>query len=50
MTGFVFSEKPIDIERGEGVSLYDTDDREYLDFGASYASTSGWQWPTGAQA
>jgi acetylornithine/LysW-gamma-L-lysine aminotransferase len=37
MTGFVFSEKPIGIERGEGVSLYDTDDREYLDFGASYA-------------
>ncbi|PSQ32605.1 aspartate aminotransferase family protein [Halobacteriales archaeon SW_12_69_24] len=37
MTGFVFSEKPIGIERGEGVYLYDTDDREYLDFGASYA-------------
>jgi acetylornithine/LysW-gamma-L-lysine aminotransferase len=37
MSGFVFSEKPIRIERGEGVSLYDTDDTEYLDFGASYA-------------
>jgi acetylornithine/LysW-gamma-L-lysine aminotransferase len=37
MTGFVFSEKPIGIERGQGVYLYDTNDREYLDFGASYA-------------
>jgi acetylornithine/LysW-gamma-L-lysine aminotransferase len=39
MSGFVFSEKPISIERGEGVSLYDTNDTEYLDFGASYACT-----------
>jgi acetylornithine/LysW-gamma-L-lysine aminotransferase len=37
MTGFVFSEKPIRIERGEGVHLYDTNGEEYLDFGASYA-------------
>jgi acetylornithine/LysW-gamma-L-lysine aminotransferase len=39
MTGFVFSEKPIRIERGEGVHLYDPDGAEYLDFGASYACT-----------
>ena len=36
MSGFVFSEKPIRIERGEGPYLY-ADDTEYLDFGASYA-------------
>lgn len=40
--GFVFSEKPITIERGEGVHLYDDAGNEYLDFGASYAVT-----PTG---
>ncbi len=39
MSGFVFSEKPIRIERGEGPYLYDDDGREYLDFGASYATT-----------
>jgi acetylornithine/LysW-gamma-L-lysine aminotransferase len=39
MSGFVFSEKPIRIDRGEGVYLYDTNDTEYLDFGASYACT-----------
>jgi acetylornithine/LysW-gamma-L-lysine aminotransferase len=39
VTGFVFSEKPIRIERGEGVHLYDPDGTEYLDFGASYACT-----------
>jgi acetylornithine/LysW-gamma-L-lysine aminotransferase len=39
MTGFVFSEKPIRIERGEGVHLYDANGTEYLDFGASYACT-----------
>ncbi|MDY6817578.1 MAG: aminotransferase class III-fold pyridoxal phosphate-dependent enzyme [Halobacteriales archaeon] len=37
--GFVFSEKPIEITRGEGVYLYDTDGTEYLDVGASYACT-----------
>jgi acetylornithine/LysW-gamma-L-lysine aminotransferase len=37
MTGFVFSEKPIQIERGEGSYLYDDDGTEYLDTGASYA-------------
>lgn len=37
MTGFVFAEKPIQIERGEGVYVYDADGTEYLDFGASYA-------------
>jgi acetylornithine/LysW-gamma-L-lysine aminotransferase len=37
MSGFVFSEKPIRIERGEGVHLYADDGTEYLDFGASYA-------------
>jgi len=40
--GFVFSEKPIRIERGEGPYLYDDNGTEYLDFGASYACT-----PTG---
>ena len=37
MTGFVYSEKPIRIERGEGPYLYDGSGSEYLDFGASYA-------------
>jgi len=37
MSGFVFSEKPIGIESGEGPYLYGTDGTEYLDFGASYA-------------
>ncbi|MFC7224697.1 aspartate aminotransferase family protein [Halalkalicoccus sp. GCM10025322] len=37
MSGFVFSEKPIRIERGEGPYLYDDSDTEFLDFGASYA-------------
>ncbi|PSP87419.1 aspartate aminotransferase family protein [Halobacteriales archaeon QS_4_69_34] len=37
MSGFVFSEKPIRIERGEGALLYGADGTEYLDFGASYA-------------
>jgi acetylornithine/LysW-gamma-L-lysine aminotransferase len=36
---FVFSEKPIRIERGEGPYLYTDDGTEYLDFGASYACT-----------
>ncbi|MFB6157996.1 MAG: aspartate aminotransferase family protein [Haloferacaceae archaeon] len=39
MSGFVFSEKPIGIERGAGPYLYGTDGTEYLDFGASYACT-----------
>ncbi|MES3516572.1 MAG: aspartate aminotransferase family protein [Natronomonas sp.] len=39
MSGFVFSEKPIRIDRGDGVYLYDTNGTEYLDFGASYACT-----------
>jgi acetylornithine/LysW-gamma-L-lysine aminotransferase len=39
MSGFVFSEKPVQIERGEGVHLYADDGTEYLDFGASYACT-----------
>jgi len=37
MSGFVFSEKPIEIVSGEGPYLYDDDGREYLDVGASYA-------------
>jgi len=37
MSGFVFSEKPITIESGEGAHLYGDDGAEYLDFGASYA-------------
>ncbi|WP_134671176.1 aspartate aminotransferase family protein [Halorussus marinus] len=36
MSGFVYSEKPIAIERGEGPYLYDGTGAEYLDFGASY--------------
>jgi acetylornithine/LysW-gamma-L-lysine aminotransferase len=36
---FVFSEKPIRIERGEGATLVAEDGTEYLDFGASYACT-----------
>ncbi|MWV63534.1 aminotransferase class III-fold pyridoxal phosphate-dependent enzyme [Halorubrum sp. JWXQ-INN 858] len=39
MSGFVFSEKPITIESGEGPYLYGADGTEYLDFGASYACT-----------
>ncbi|MFC7135930.1 aspartate aminotransferase family protein [Halobaculum litoreum] len=37
--GFVFGEKPIPIESGEGVHLTAEDGTEYLDFGASYACT-----------
>jgi acetylornithine/LysW-gamma-L-lysine aminotransferase len=37
MSGFVFSEKPIQIERGEGPYLYTDDGTAFLDFGASYA-------------
>ena len=39
MSGFVFSEKPLRIARGEGVHLYDDSGTEFLDFGASYAVT-----------
>ena len=39
MSGFVFSEKPIEIAAGDGVHLTDTNGNEYLDFGASYACT-----------
>ena len=38
--GFVFSEKPIEIESGEGAYLHGADGTEYLDFGASYAVAS----------
>ena len=37
MSGFVFNEKPIQIEEGDGVWLYDDAGNEYLDMGASYA-------------
>jgi len=37
MSGFVFNEKPIQIEEGDGASLYDDSGTEYLDMGASYA-------------
>jgi acetylornithine/LysW-gamma-L-lysine aminotransferase len=37
MSGFVFSEKPIQIAEGDGPYLYGTDGTEYLDVGASYA-------------
>jgi acetylornithine/LysW-gamma-L-lysine aminotransferase len=39
VSGFVFSEKPIEIESGTGAYLYGSDGTEYLDFGASYAVT-----------
>ncbi|EMA60273.1 aspartate aminotransferase family protein [Halorubrum lipolyticum] len=39
MSGFVFSEKPIEIASGDGVHVTDTNGAEYLDFGASYACT-----------
>jgi len=37
MSGFVFNEKPIQIERGAGSYVYDDSGTEYLDMGASYA-------------
>ncbi|MFB6222725.1 MAG: aspartate aminotransferase family protein [Haloarcula sp.] len=37
MSGFVFNEKPIQIERGDGAYVYDDGGTEYLDMGASYA-------------
>ncbi|MFC7018409.1 MULTISPECIES: aspartate aminotransferase family protein [Haloarcula] len=37
MTGFVFNEKPIQIERGDGAYVADDSGTEYLDMGASYA-------------
>jgi acetylornithine/LysW-gamma-L-lysine aminotransferase len=37
VSGFVFSEKPIEIVSGDGVHLTDADGTEYLDVGASYA-------------
>jgi acetylornithine/LysW-gamma-L-lysine aminotransferase len=37
MSGFVFSEKPIQIESGDGPYVYDSEGTEYLDAGASYA-------------
>jgi len=37
MTGFVFNEKPIEIESGDGAYVYGDDGTEYLDMGASYA-------------
>ena len=39
MSGFVFSEKPIEIVSGDGVYLTDSNGTDYLDFGASYACT-----------
>jgi len=39
MSGFVYSEKPIQIEGGEGPYLYDETGTEYLDAGANYAVT-----------
>ncbi|MFT4949365.1 MAG: acetylornithine/LysW-gamma-L-lysine aminotransferase, partial [Natronomonas sp.] len=37
MSGFVFAEKPIRMEEGDGVYLYDDAGTKYLDAGASYA-------------
>jgi len=37
MSGFVFSEKPIQIAEGDGPYVYDDSGTEYLDMGASYA-------------
>ncbi len=42
MAGFVFSDKPITIDHGEGVYLVSDRGKKYLDLGASYACT-----PTG---
>jgi len=39
VSGFVFSEKPIEIASGDGVYVTDANGTEYLDFGASYACT-----------
>jgi len=39
VSGFIFTEKPIEIASGDGVYLTATDGTEYLDFGASYACT-----------
>ncbi|SEO59818.1 acetylornithine/LysW-gamma-L-lysine aminotransferase [Halogranum amylolyticum] len=39
MTGFVFNEKPLQIESGEGPYLYTNDGTEFLDMGANYAVT-----------
>ena len=36
-SGFVFSEKPVEITGGEGTTLHGADGTDYLDFGASYA-------------
>ncbi|MFB6093338.1 MAG: aspartate aminotransferase family protein [Halanaeroarchaeum sp.] len=40
MSGFVFSEKPIEIVSGDGATLTDANGTEYLDVGASYAVAS----------
>jgi acetylornithine/LysW-gamma-L-lysine aminotransferase len=37
VSGFVFSEKPIEIVEGDGAYVYDDNGTEYLDMGASYA-------------
>jgi len=37
VTGFVFNEKPIQIERGDGSFVYDDSGTQFLDMGASYA-------------
>ncbi|SNZ15656.1 acetylornithine/LysW-gamma-L-lysine aminotransferase [Natronoarchaeum philippinense] len=37
MSGFIFNEKPIQIESGDGPYLYDDGGNEFLDMGASYA-------------
>ncbi|MFO7834417.1 MAG: aminotransferase class III-fold pyridoxal phosphate-dependent enzyme [Halohasta sp.] len=37
MSGFIFSEKPIEIVDGDGASVTDSNGTEYLDMGASYA-------------
>ncbi|WP_435334411.1 aspartate aminotransferase family protein [Haloarchaeobius sp. TZWWS8] len=39
MGGFVYSQKPISLARGEDVYLYDEEDTQFLDAGASYACT-----------
>ena len=48
---FLHSEKPIRLERGEGVHVYDDEGTEYLDCGASYACTPlGHSHPTVVEA
>jgi acetylornithine/LysW-gamma-L-lysine aminotransferase len=37
MSDFIYATKPIQVESGDGLTLYDESGTKYLDFGASYA-------------